>query len=131
MQMITVLQSDVLKNFKTVKVKFNNSGRLYTYKTRVVNPLVGDRVVVPVGYFEENKYEVATIISIDEVPDVASHTRGLRWIVDFIEPEIEIYASKYKKEVVAAHRLERAAILRQAKYDVDELGINSDQIDLF
>ena len=132
MNMVTVLQVEK-HNLRTVKVAFieGTNPRPYTYKTDLDSVTLGSWVVVQVCRNGVNTHALATVIEVDECPDLQAVTdNGLKWIVTDITEDMKHYTGIRRAERVAANKLGRASIMKQVKAFADERGVELDKLTL-
>lgn len=82
-----------IKEFKTVGVQFDGTGRYYTYKT-LLHLAIGDKVVVDVN----GVYKVVDVVEVHSKPKIdPKATFAYKWIVS----KVDLDGYKYIKKLDA------------------------------
>lgn len=107
---ILALQNE---NFKIVGCTFDNSSRIYHYKT-TLDVVEGERVVVVAPSTG------LTTVTVETISDSTENDMRLKWIVSKIDTEYYEKCLEVEEQVIA--EMQKAAKVRQVQKLIEELG---------
>lgn len=115
-----------VENLQTIKVKFPNTDKLYTYKTINKSIQTDDFVVVS---FNDVMVKIARVVEIDDVPDLTKDL-DYKWIVQKVDfCEYKKLNDLEKETFTKLRRLENKALIDNAKLVLaDKLNVDIDTL---
>lgn len=115
-----------IPNLKTIKVKFPDTDKLYTYKTVDESIQADDFVIVS---FNDALVKIARVIEVDTVPDLTKDLH-YKWIVQKVDFSTYIELNNTEKETfIKLRELETQSLVNSAEQLLaDKLNVDVDQL---